>query len=392
MKAFWQLSDFSVAEKRVIVREDFNVPLNEKGEITDPTRLEAALPTLIDLLQQNARVVVFSHLGSPKSAFFDPKLSLQPVWNWLKEHLAFPVHFCSDWQNKNELAEKAGELVLCENTRFVSGEKENDRVLSTYLAQKGDLYVMDAFASAHRKQASTYGMFEQAKNKCIGPLFLSEVTAIDKIFTDPKRPIVAIVGGSKVSSKLRLLHSLSQNVDYLILGGGILNTFLMASGFSVGSSLVEIELIPEAQAILASSRAQIMLAKEVCVAKALSETSAPTQKNILEVETDDRIFDIGEKSFPPFLEIIKNAQTILWNGPVGVFEIAPFAKGTEALGRAIAASQAFSIAGGGDTLSAIHHFALAEKISYLSTGGGAFLEYLEDKTLPVLNLLEKNIG
>ncbi|RUR12875.1 phosphoglycerate kinase [Legionella sp. km772] len=384
-----KMSDIDLTGKRVLIREDLNVPIKE-GMITSDQRLQAALPTINAALQAGAAVMVLSHLGRPKEGEFDPNFSLQPVADYLKDTLAYPVRFVSDYLEGVDV--KAGELVLCENVRFNRGEKNNDEVLAKKLAQLCDVFIMDAFGTAHRAQASTYGVAQYAPIAAAGPLLVSELEAISRALEAPEKPIVAIVGGAKVSSKLTLLKQMVGIVDYLIPGGGIANTFLKAQGFEIGVSLYEPDLLEEAREILQLAKEKgcvIPLPTDVVVGKAFRESCPAFNKSLANVAIDDMILDIGPTTISDYVDIIDLAKTIIWNGPVGVFEFAQFAYGTRALAIAIAESDAFSIAGGGDTLAAIDLYDLNQQISYISTGGGAFLECLEGKTLPAVAILQE---
>lgn len=384
-----QMADLDLKNKRVLIRADLNVPVNN-GKITSTTRIEATLPTLKQALAAQAAVILMSHLGRPIEGKFDPNLTLQPVADSLSQLLGLPVPLIKDL---DKVSVAPGQLVLLENTRFMAGEKNNDPLLSKKLASLGDIFVMDAFATAHRKEASTYGVAQYASQSCAGPLVVSEVHALEKIMIHPKRPLVAVVGGAKVSSKLSVLNEILSQVDCLILGGGIANTFLAAQGFPVGSSLYEHDLIPQAQAMLAYAKnhnKQIPLPVDVMVAQNFSVDAKATLKDINDVTHSDMILDVGLKTIDQIKHIIAEAGTILWNGPLGVFEFNEFGQGTEAMARAIAESHAFSVAGGGDTLAAIEKYGVSTGISYISTGGGAFLEFLEGKTLPALAILEEH--
>ncbi len=384
-----QMSDVDLSGKRVLIREDLNVPIKE-GLITSDQRLQAALPTLEAALAAGAAVMVLSHLGRPEEGKFEKRFSLQPVADYLKEHLDYPVHFVTDYLNGVEV--NPGELVVCENVRFNPGEKSNDEQLAKKLASLCDIFVMDAFGTAHRAQASTYGVAQFAPVAVAGPLLVRELEALKKALQAPQKPIVAIVGGAKVSSKLTLLRQLVGMVDYLIPGGGIANTFLKAQGYEIGNSLYEEELLDEARAILQLAEEKgchIPLPTDVVVGKTFSEICPAYNKSLGNVAADDMILDIGPITVSEYVDIINKAKTIIWNGPVGVFEFAQFAYGTRALAIAIAESDAFSIAGGGDTLAAIDLYDLNQQISYISTGGGAFLECLEGKTLPAVAILQE---
>lgn len=384
-----KMNNVLLTGKRVLIREDLNVPIKD-GIITSDQRLLAALPTLQMALEAGAAVIVLSHLGRPEEGSFDKRLSLQPVADYLKEHLDYPVRFVSDYLNGVDV--KPGELVLCENVRFNVGEKSNDDFLAKQLAALCDIFVMDAFGTAHRAQASTYGVAQYAPMAVAGPLLTRELEALDQVLKAPKKPIVAIVGGAKVSSKLTLLKQLVSTVDYLIPGGGIANTFLKAQGFEIGISLCEDNLLDEARSILELAKQRgctIPLPTDVVVGKTFSESCPAYNKSLAQVANDDMILDIGPATVSEYINIIDEANTIIWNGPVGVFEFAQFAYGTRALAIAIAESDAFSIAGGGDTLAAVDLYNLTSQISYISTGGGAFLECLEGRTLPAVSILQE---
>lgn len=384
-----QMSDIDLSGKRVLIREDLNVPIKD-GIITSDQRLQAALPTLEAALAAGAAVMVLSHLGRPEEGRFEKRFSLQPVADYLKQNLNYPVRFVSDYLDGIEVA--AGELVICENVRFNVGEKKNDELLAKKLAKLCDVFVMDAFGTAHRAQASTYGVAQYAPIAVAGPLLVRELDALGKALKAPEKPIVAIVGGAKVSTKLSLLRQLVCMVDCLIPGGGIANTFLKAQGFEIGLSLYEPDLLDEARAILQLAQEKgchIPLPTDVVVGKTFSENCPAYNKSLQNVAADDMILDIGPITVSDYVDIIDEAKTIIWNGPVGVFEFAQFAYGTRALAIAIAESDAFSIAGGGDTLAAIDLYDLNQQISYISTGGGAFLECLEGKTLPAVAILQE---
>lgn len=384
-----QMSDIDLSGKRVLIREDLNVPIKD-GMITSDQRLQAALPTLVTALAAGAAVMVLSHLGRPEEGKFEKRFSLKPIAEYLQAHLNYPVRFVSHYLDRVDV--NPGELVICENVRFNIGEKSNDEHLAKKLANLCDVFVMDAFGTAHRAQASTYGIAQYAPIAVAGPLLVRELSALKKALESPQKPIVAIVGGAKVSSKLSLLRQLVCFVDYLIPGGGIANTFLKAQGFEIGVSLYEENLINEAQEILQLAKEKgchIPLPSDVVVGKSFSEHCPAYNKSLHNVAADDMILDIGPMTISEYIDIINKAKTIIWNGPVGVFEFAQFAYGTRALAIAIAESNAFSIAGGGDTLAAIDLYDLNQQISYISTGGGAFLEYLEGHTLPAVAILEE---
>lgn len=383
-----KMADLDLTGKRVFIRADLNVPVKD-GKVTSDARIRATIPTLKLALQKGAKVMVTSHLGRPTEGEFKPEDSLQPVVDYLNNSdLGVPVRLVRDYLSGVEV--NGGEVVVLENVRINKGEKKNDAELGKKYAALCDVFVMDAFGTAHRAQASTYGVAEYAPIACAGPLLAAELDALGKALKEPKRPMLAIVGGSKVSTKLTVLDSLSKIADQLIVGGGIANTFIAAEGNNVGKSLYEADLIPEAQRL--SKATAIPVPVDVRVGTEFSETAAATEKAVNQVGADESIFDIGDQSAAQLAEIIRNAKTILWNGPVGVFEFPNFRKGTEVVANAIAeatANGAFSIAGGGDTLAAIDLFGIADKISYISTGGGAFLEFVEGKVLPAVEILEK---
>ena len=379
-----KMTDLDLKGKRVFIRADLNVPVKD-GKVTSDARIRATIPTLKLALEKGAKVMVTSHLGRPTEGEFTPEDSLQPVVDYLNEHLDVPVRLVRDYLNGVDV--NAGEIVVLENVRINKGEKKNDPELGKKYAALCDVFIMDAFGTAHRAQASTYGVAEFAPVACAGPLLAAELDALGKALKEPARPMVAIVGGSKVSTKLEVLNSLSKIADQIIVGGGIANTFIAAAGHNVGKSLYEADLIPVAKELAAST--DIPVPVDVRVGTEFSETAPATEKSVTEVKDDESIFDIGDKSAAQLAEIIKNAKTVLWNGPVGVFEFPNFRKGTEIISHAIANSDAFSIAGGGDTLAAIDLFGIADKISYISTGGGAFLEFVEGKVLPAVEILEK---
>ncbi|MBL4823175.1 MAG: phosphoglycerate kinase [Colwellia sp.] len=380
--------ELSLAGKRVLIREDLNVPVLE-GKITSDARLQAALPTIKLALAAGAKVMVMSHLGRPTEGEYNAEYSLKPVADYLAAALNYPVRLVKDYLSGVEVA--TGELVIFENVRFNQGEKKNDDALAQQLAALCDIFVMDAFGTAHRAQASTHGVAKFSPTACAGPLLTGELNALGKALDNPARPLVAIVGGSKVSTKLTVLDSLSKIADTIIVGGGISNTFVAAAGHEVGKSLYEADLIPEAQRLCAET--QVIFADDVTVTRDgfsdWKHDSATVIKSASEVDALDDIIDYGPETAKKVAEIIKSAGTILWNGPVGVFEMDAFAKGTEVISHAIADSAAFSIAGGGDTLAAVDKYGIKDKISYISTGGGAFLEFLEGKKLPAVEILEQ---
>ena len=384
-----RMSDLDLAGKRVLIREDLNVPVKD-GKVTSDARLKAAIPTLKLALDQGARVMVMSHLGRPEEGVFTKEASLQPVVDYLAEALQVPVKLASDYLQGVEA--NSGEVVVFENVRFNSGEGKNDDQLAKKLAALCDVFVMDAFGTAHRAQASTHGVAKFAPVACAGPLLVAELDALAAALKNPKRPLVAIVGGSKVSTKLTVLESLSGMVDQLIVGGGIANTFIAAEGNNVGKSLYEPDLIPEAKRLIEQAKARgaiIPVPTDVVVGQEFSEQTPARLTMASDVASTEMIFDIGPATIDKLTDIIKKAGTIVWNGPVGVFEFEQFAAGTKALAEAIAQSDAFSIAGGGDTLAAIDKYGIADDVSYISTGGGAFLEFLEGKTLPAVAILEQ---
>ncbi len=385
---FLRLADLELRGKRVFIRADLNVPQDAAGGITDDTRIRASVPGIRLALDKGAAVMVTSHLGRPKEGAFNPKDSLAPIAKRLGEILGFEIRLLSNWVDG--VAVKPGEVVLLENCRFNVGEKADDEALSRKVAALCDVYVNDAFGTAHRAEATTHGAARFAKTACAGPLMAAELDALSKALSSPKRPLVAIVAGSKVSTKLPLLLALAGQVDRLIVGGGILNTFLLAKNFPVGKSLAEAGLVEEARKIMAAT--DVPLPEDVVVAGEMSARARESVTDVRGVAADDMILDIGPKSAAALAAILEGAGTIVWNGPLGVFEIDQFAKGTETIARAIANSKAFSIAGGGDTIAAIHKFGVADRIGYISTAGGAFLEFLEGKTLPAVAALQARAG
>jgi len=382
--AFKRLADLELRGKRVFIRADLNVPQDTAGGITDDTRIRASVPGIRLALEKGAAVMVTSHLGRPKEGSFSAKDSLAPVGEKLSEQLQKPVKLIRDWLGGVTVA--PGEVVLLENCRFNVGEKADAEVLARKIAALCDVYVNDAFGTAHRAEATTHGAAKFANIACAGPLMAAELDALGKALEDPARPLVAIVAGSKVSTKLPILNTLARKVDQLIVGGGILNTFLLASGIEVGKSLAEKDLTSEAKRIMQATK--VPLPEDLVVATEMSARAREHVTTARDVAADDMILDIGPKSAAALSKILAQAGTILWNGPVGVFEIDQFAKGTQAIARAIADSKAFSIAGGGDTIAAINKFGVADRIGYISTAGGAFLEFLEGKTLPAVAVLE----
>ena len=377
------MTDLDLRGRRVLIREDLNVPLKE-GRITSAARLKAAAPTIRYALDSGAQVIVMSHLGRPIEGEFSSEFSLAPIANYLGKLLEQKVHLIRDWSDGSIVSNH--RLVMLENVRFNIGEKSNSDSLAQAYAELCDIFVMDAFGTAHRAQASTHGVAKYAPSVCAGPLLANELDALEQALASPTAPVAAIVGGSKVSTKLMVLESLADKVDQLIVGGGIANTFLAAAGKPVGKSLFEADLIPAAQALM--SKVNIPIPTDVIVGKEFSETAEAVIKLVDDVEEDDMIFDIGPESAKKLAEMITTMGTIIWNGPVGVFEFTQFSQGTEILAKAIANSDAFSIAGGGDTLAAVDKYNIADQVSYISTGGGAFLEYVEGKQLPAVAILQ----
>ncbi len=378
------MTELELTGKRLLIREDLNVPIRD-GKVTSDARIRAALPTIHLALEAGAKVILMSHLGRPTEGQFEEIYSLKPVADHLAQLLGKPVRLESAWDNGLTLAD--GDVVLLENVRFNLGEKKDDDALAKAYARLCDIFVMDAFGTAHRAQASTHGVIKYAPIACAGPLLAKELDALQRALHAPARPVVAIVGGSKVSTKLTVLESLSGKVDQLIVGGGIANTFLAAAGKPVGKSLCEVDLIPVAQDLM--SKVSIPLPTDVVVGKAFSESAVATVKSVDDVEEDDMIFDIGPDTAKHFAGLLASMGTIIWNGPVGVFEFDQFGEGTKTLAFAIAGSAGFSIAGGGDTLAAIDKYGIADQVSYISTGGGAFLEYVEGKELPAVTALQQ---
>src|SRR5579883_520539 len=384
-----KMSDLNLKGKRVLIREDLNVPI-KNGEVTSDIRIRAALPTIKDAMKAGAQVILMSHLGRPEEGTFEEQFSLAPVAKRLTELLKKEVPLISHWTNGFRLGDKP--IVLLENVRFNKGETENDLDLAKKMADLCDVFVMDAFATSHRAEASTCGIIQFAPIACAGPLLVNELEALQKIMLNPKRPVVAIVGGSKVSTKLSLLEALSQKVDCLIVGGGIANTFIAAEGYTVGRSLYEPDLIDEAERLMTSAKsrgAEIPVPTDVIVGEKLSEEAESSVRLVSQVDDNEKIFDIGPDTIAALTAIIKKAKTILWNGPVGAFEVKQFSEGTRAIAKAIADSSGFSVAGGGDTLAAIEAYNIANKIDYITTGGGAFLTFLEGKPLPAIVALEE---
>lgn len=381
------MRDLDLKGRRVLIREDLNVPLKD-GQVSSDARIRAALPTILAAVNAGARLILMSHLGRPQEGVYDEQYSMAPVARHLSGLLGKPVQLVSDWRDGVELAD--GEIAMLENVRFNPGEKKDDETLARAYAALCDVFVMDAFGTAHRAQASTHGVGKYAQVACAGPLLEGELNALAKALANPARPMVAIVGGSKVSTKLTVLETLADKVDQLVVGGGIANTFLAASGKPVGKSLCEHDLLPAARELM--TKTHIPLPADVVTGTEFSETAAASLKSADDVAADDMILDIGPVAAAEIAAILQQAGTILWNGPVGVFEFAQFAGGTEVVSRAIADSPAFSLAGGGDTLAAIDKFGIADQVSYISTGGGAFLEYVEGKVLPAVAMLEQRAG
>ena len=384
-----KMTDLDLADKRVLIREDLNVPLQD-GAISDDTRIRASLPGIKHALSKGARVLLVSHLGRPTEGQFDEKESLAPVGKRLSELLGAEVPLVRNWLDG--VSVDAGKAVLLENCRFNKGEKKDDEGLARKMAALCDIYVNDAFATAHRAEATTHGIAKYAPVACAGPLLAAELEALGKALQNPKRPLVAIVGGSKVSTKLTILAALAKKVDQLIVGGGITNTFMLASGMKIGKSLCEADLVDEAKRVIAQIKAKggsVPLPIDVVVAKEFSPTAAATTKDVAQIADDDLILDIGPRSAAALTSLLGKAATIVWNGPVGVFEYDQFAAGTRAIALAIAGSSAFSLAGGGETVAALAKFAVTDKIGYVSTAGGAFLEFLEGKKLPAVEVLEQ---
>jgi len=384
-----KMTDLDLSGKRVLIRQDLNVPVKD-GKVTSDARIRASLPTIQKALESGAAIMIMSHLGRPTEGEYADEYSLAPVAAHMGELLGREVKLVKDYLNGVELAD--GEVAILENVRFNAGEKKNEDALSKQYAALCDVFVMDAFGTAHRAQASTHGVAKFAATACAGPLLAGELEALGKALDNPARPMVAIVGGSKVSTKLTVLESLSKIVDQLIVGGGIANTFIAAAGHNVGKSLYESDLVDTAKRLTADAQARggdIPVPSDVVCAKEFAETAAAELKSASDVADDDMIFDIGPESAKELAAILKSAGTIVWNGPVGVFEFDQFGEGTRAISKAIAESPAFSIAGGGDTLAAVSKYDIADKVSYISTGGGAFLEFLEGKKLPAVEILEE---
>jgi len=382
------MQDLDLAGKRVLIREDLNVPIKD-GKVTSDARIRACLPTIRMALERGAAVLLMSHLGRPVEGEFNEEFSLAPVGEHLAGLLGREVRLVREWLDGVDVS--PGDVVLCENVRFKTGEKKDDEGLSRKMAALCDIYVMDAFGTAHRAQASTHGVGRFATVACAGPLLVAELDALSRALDRPARPLVAIVGGSKVSTKLTVLDALADKVDQLIVGGGIANNFLAAAGYPVGKSLYEPDLVGDAKALIDKARSRggdIPIPTDVRVAREFSASAEAVVKAAGEVAGDDMILDVGPETAARYGEFLRSAGTIVWNGPVGVFEFDAFAEGTRAMAQAVADSAAFSIAGGGDTLAALDKFGIADRVSYVSTGGGAFLEFLEGKTLPAVAMLE----
>jgi len=387
--AVLKMTDLDLAGKRVLIREDLNVPVKE-GKVTSDARLNASLPTIEHAVKAGAKVMLMSHLGRPTEGEPEEKFSLAPVAARLSDLLGQKVTLVKDWLDGVDV--EAGQVVLCENVRFNKGEKKNNDELAKRMAALCDVYVMDAFATSHRAEASTNGVGLYAPVACAGPLLATELEALGKALEKPARPLVAIVGGSKVSTKLTVLESLSGVVDQLIVGGGIANTFIASAGHEIGKSLSEKDLVDEAKRLTAAAKSRggdIPIPVDVVCGKEFSESTPASLKPVDQVEADDMIFDIGPQTAAQFMELLKKAGTIVWNGPVGVFEFDQFGEGTKAIAEAVAESSAFSLAGGGDTIAALEKYGIFDKVSYVSTAGGAFLEFLEGKKLPAVAMLEK---
>jgi len=394
MTGFRRMADCDLANKRVFIRADLNVPQDDRGAITDDTRIRASLPGIREALARGAAVMVTSHLGRPTEGQFSAADSLAPVAERLAKLLGRDVPLVRDWVDGGawHAQLRPGNLVLLENCRFNKGEKKDDETLARKMARLADVYVNDAFATAHRAEATTHGMAKFAPIACAGPLLAAELDALTRALAKPARPLVAIVGGAKVSTKLSVLKTLAAKVDVLLVGGGIANTFILASGGKIGRSLAEPDLVAEAKTILSAFPGKVPLPIDVVVARELSASAKPELKATENVSADDLILDIGAQSILAMRSLIAKAGTIVWNGPVGVFEVDAFAAGTKALAEGIAASPAFSLAGGGDTIAAINKFGVADRIGYISTAGGAFLEFLEGKKLPAVAVLEEREG
>lgn len=386
-----KMTDLDLKGKRVLIREDLNVPQADDGRITDDTRIRASMPTIQHAVKAGAKVMLMSHLGRPEEGIYSEADSLKPIAKSLSDLLGKEVKVIKDWLD-GDFTVADGEVVLFENVRFNKGEGKNNDELSQKMAKLCDIFAMDAFGTAHRAQASTHGVAKYAPVACAGPLLAAELDALGKALKNPAHPLIAIVGGSKVSSKLTVLESLSHIVDQLIVGGGIANTFIKAAGYNVGKSLYEPDLVVEAQRLIQAAKdkgGSIPVPTDVVVGKKFDANEPAVVKKVADITDDDMIFDIGPETALTYAAHLKKASTIVWNGPVGVFEFDQFGAGTKVLGMAIAESSAFSIAGGGDTLAAIAKYNISDQVSYISTGGGAFLEFLEGKKLPAVEILEQ---
>jgi phosphoglycerate kinase len=386
-----KMTDLDLKGKRVLIREDLNVPQADDGTVTDDTRIRASMPTIRHAMEAGAKVMLMSHLGRPEEGVYSEADSLKPVAERLSSLLGTQIRVIKDWLD-GDFTVADGEVVLFENVRFNKGEGKNNDELSQKMAKLCDIYAMDAFGTAHRAQASTHGVAKYAPVACAGPLLAAELDALGKALKNPAHPLIAIVGGSKVSTKLTVLESLSHIVDQLIVGGGIANTFIKAAGYNVGKSLYEPDLVAEAQRLMQAAKAKggsIPVPTDVVVGKKFDANEPAVVKKVADITDDDMIFDIGPETAQTYAAYLKKAATIVWNGPVGVFEFDQFGAGTKELGMAIAESPAFSIAGGGDTLAAIAKYKISDQVSYISTGGGAFLEFLEGKKLPAVEILEQ---
>jgi phosphoglycerate kinase len=384
-----KIADLDLSDKTVLIREDYNVPIKD-GEVSSDKRIRATLPTLNQVIEAGAKIILVSHLGRPVAGEYDEAFSLAPVAKSLSKFLKIDVPIIKDWTNGIDMTNH--QIVLCENVRFEEGETKNDDDLARKMANLCQVYINDAFATAHRAQASTHGVAKYAAVSAAGPLLINELKALTKALRDPEKPLLAIVGGAKVSTKLTILESLSEKVDQLIVGGGILNTFLKAAGYEVGKSLYEADLVDVAKKLMdqaEKSGCQIPLPIDVVCGKEFDASTKAETKSVTDIEADDMIMDVGPETMKQLNEMIGQANTIVWNGPLGVFEFDQFSHGTESLAKAIAKSDAFSIAGGGDTIAAISKFGVEDNISYISTGGGAFLEFLEGKKLPAIAILEE---
>ena len=381
-----QMMDLDLKDQRTIIRLDLNVPI-ENGEIASDARIKASIPTILAAQEKGAKVILLSHLGRPDPDNNDTRFSLQPVAHRLGELINQDIDFASNW---TESIPDYGNIVLCENTRYHKGEKSNDEAFAKCIASLCDVYVMDAFGASHRKHASTYGAIQFAKKACAGPLLSSEIDSLKKAMEAPEKPLVAIIGGAKVSSKLGVIESLANICDCIIVGGGIANTFLLANGNSVGNSLVETEMVEAARRILQLEQVHIPIPTDVVVAKEFSSEAIALEKSIDQVEEDDLILDIGPETTNAYKELISSARTIIWNGPLGVFEIEQFSQGTQQIAMAIKDNQGYKIVGGGDTVAVIEKYGITDSISYVSTGGGAFLEFVKSGTLDALEVLAQH--